>query len=447
MGIIDAAFDSLGGVLSDQWKDVVTAGHFDEHTVVAPAVRCTSQNGRGANRGAEDILTNGSVIYVPEGTAAFVFSQSGIERVISQPGGYEYRDGEATVFDAKDRAERGLGKIILDQAAERVGFSGMSPQSKRVAFVNLREIRGIKFGTHGPLAYNDGFYGCDLEIYAYGTFSVQVVDPERLVRSFVPANATSYSLDNPKARGQLTSEFLQSFLTAINRLSASVRISQLPGESTRIADQVVADDKNAGTWEERFGLRLVSVGIEDVEFTDESRELVRGFSERKMGVRAYEGVSRQAADISAQQLIAEGVRENGLGDAGGMLFGMNLASGLDPRTAGVPAGAQVVPVAAPIPSAGGAQAAGETGAGGVPAAGGVQGAGGVPPAGDQRAADVEPTADGASAASASSTSPSTTDGPSFDQRVEMVKKLKELLDAGILTQEEFDAKKRDVLGL
>ena len=102
------------------------------------------------------------MIYVPEGTAAFVFSQSGIERVISQPGGYEYRDGEATVFDAKDRAERGLGKIILDQAAERVGFSGMSPQSKRVAFVNLREIRGIKFGTHGPLAYNDAFYGCDL---------------------------------------------------------------------------------------------------------------------------------------------------------------------------------------------------------------------------------------------------------------------------------------------
>lgn len=443
MGIIDAAFDSLGGVLSDQWKDVITAGHFDEHTVVAPAVRRTSQNGRGANRGAEDILTNGSVIYVPEGTAAFVFSQSGIERVISQPGGYEYRDGEATVFDAKDRAERGLGKIILDQAAERVGFSGMSPQSKRVAFVNLREIRGIKFGTHGPLAYNDAFYGCDLEVYAYGTFSVQVVDPERLVRSFVPANATSYSLDNPKARGQLTSEFLQSFLAAINRLSASVRISQLPGESTRIADQVVADDRNAGTWEGRFGLRLVSVGIEDVEFTDESRELVRGFSERKMGVRAYEGVSRQAADISAQQLIAEGVRENGLGDAGGMLFGMNLASGLDPRTAGVPTGGQ----AAPVPSAGSAQAAGETGAGGGPSAGDVQGAGGVPAAGDQRAADPAPAAGGMPAASESAASPSAADGPSFDQRVEMVKKLKELLDAGILTQDEFDAKKRDVLGL
>lgn len=126
-----------------------------------------------------------------------------------------------------------------------------------------------------------------------------------------------------------------------------------------------------------------------------------------------------------------------------MLFGMNLASGLDPRTAGVPTGGQ----AAPVPSAGSAQAAGETGAGGGPSAGDVQGAGGVPAAGDQRAADPAPAAGGMPAASESAASPSAADGPSFDQRVEMVKKLKELLDAGILTQDEFDAKKRDVLGL
>ena len=138
MGIIDAAFDSIGGVFSDQWKDVITAGHFDEHTLVTPGVRRNSQNGRGGNYGAEDILSNGSIIYVPENTAAFVFSQVGIEQVITTPGGYEYRNGQATVFDEKDRAEGGLGRIFVQQAAERIGFGGMSPDSKRVAFVNLR---------------------------------------------------------------------------------------------------------------------------------------------------------------------------------------------------------------------------------------------------------------------------------------------------------------------
>ena len=55
-----------------------------------------------------------------------------------------------------------------------------------MAFVNLREIRGIKFGTPAPLVYNDKFYGVDLEIRARGTMSLKVTDPVRFVRNYVP---------------------------------------------------------------------------------------------------------------------------------------------------------------------------------------------------------------------------------------------------------------------
>ncbi len=40
-----------------------------------------------------------------------------------------------------------------------------------------------------------------------------------------------------------------------------------------------------------------------------------------------------------------------------------------------------------------------------------------------------------------------TGGISIDQQIEIVQKLKALLDAGILSQEEFDAKKKEVMGL
>ena len=388
MGILDAAFDSIGGVLADQWKDIVTAAPFDEHTIVSPGIRKNAQNGRGGNFGAEDILSNGSIIFVPENTAAFVFSQAGIEQVITTPGGFEYRDGEASVFDERDRREKGLGKILLGQAADRIGFSGMSQDEKRVAFVNLREIRGLKFGTRGPLAYNDLFYGTDLEIYSYGSFTVAVCDAERFVRNFVPANVTSYTLDDPRARGQLLSEFLNSYIAAVNSLSVDYRVSQLPSQTNEIAASIAAEDENAGTWPERFGLKLVAVAIENIEFSEQSRELVRQFSEKKMGVRAYEDVSQRAANVAAQQMIAQGVRDNGLGDGGGMLFGMNLAQSLSPMDAS----AASRPTATPAPS--------------------------------ERAAT-----------------------PSLDDQIETLKKLKDLLDAGILSQEEFDAKKREVLGL
>lgn len=388
MGILDAAFDAFSGTLADQWKDIVTVGEFDERTAVAPGVRKRSNEGYGYNQGQSNILSNGSIIYVPENTAAFIFSQSGIEDVITRPGGYEYHDGQLSVFDKQSRDESGIVKTLFNQTAQRIGFSGMSADDKRVSFVNLRELRGIKFGTRGPLAYNDLYYETDLEVYAYGLFSVKIVEPVAFVRNFLPVNVGSYSFNDLESRSQLVAEFLHSFIVALNSLSTEYRISQLPSQAGKIADQIRLEGENAGTWRERFGIELCGVAIENIEFSDDSRELVRGYSEKKMSVRAYEGVSAQAGNMAAQQMIAEGVRENGLGDGGNMLFGLGLAGSLNPQNA--------------------SQATGAT----VPAQ------------------DVD-----------------TKSTPSIDDQVETLRKLKELVDVGILTPEEFAAKKKQLLGL
>ena len=371
MGILQAVSDSVKSSLADQWKDIYTAGHFDEHTVVAPGALKNTNRGFGSNtRGLDGVISNGSRIFVPENTAAFVFSQAGIETVVSTPGNYEYRDGEESIFDNPNVS------ALLNQVADRVGFGGISVTEKRVAFVNLREIRHIAFGTRGPQVYNDLYYKCDLEVYAYGTFSVQVVDPERFVRNFVPANVFNYSFDFPAARKQILSEFLQSFIVALNSLSDTYRIAQLPAQASEIAKRVAADESNAGSWPNRFGFEIVKVGIENIEFSPDSRELIKNFSANRMQVQAYEESSQRASNIAAQQKIAQGVQDYGLGDGGGMLFGMKLASNMTPKGEGV---------------------AGQS--------------------------------------------------ASLDEQIETMKKLKELLDMGILSEEEFDAKKKEVLGL
>ena len=389
MGILDAAFDAFSGTLADQWKDIVTVGEFDERTAVAPGVRKRNTEGYGYNQGQSNILSNGSIIYVPENTAAFIFSQSGIENVITKPGGYEYRDGQLSVFDKQSRDESGIVKTLFNQTAQRIGFSGMSADDKRVSFVNLRELRGIKFGTRGPLAYNDLYYETDLEVYAYGLFSIKIVEPAAFVRNFLPANARSYSFNDFESRSQLVAEFIHSFIVALNSLSTECRISQLPSQAGKIADQIRSEGENAGTWRQRFGIELCGVAIETIEFSDDSRELVHNYSEKKMSVRAYEGVSTQAGNMAAQQMIAEGVRENGLGDGGNMLFGLGLAGSLNPQNA-----SQATEAAAPA-----------------------------------KDVDARPAA------------------PSVDDQVETLKKLKELVDMGILTPEEFAVKKKQLLGL
>ena len=374
MGIIKAFTDSVGGSFTDQWKKLITAGYFDEHTAVAPGILKTNNNGHGVNtHGSMDVISNGSKIFIPENTAAFIFSQAGIENIITTPGGYEYQDGEENVFTGY-----AIAASIFKQAKDRIGYGGISSSEKRIAFVNLREIRDIKFGTRGPQVYNDLFYGCDLEIYAYGGFSIKIVDPEKFIKNFMPANVNSYSFDNPKVRAQVLSEFVQSFIVALNSLSTSYRISQLPSQSIEISKRISEDSYNAGTWKDRFGFELVKVAVENIEFSPESRELVNQFSANKMNMRAYEDVSQRASNIAAQQKIAQGIQDNGLGIGGGMLFGMNIAQNI---------GSQGQPASTPSSSM------------------------------------------------------------SLDEQIETLKKLKELVDMGVLTQEEFEAKKKEIMGL
>ena len=191
MAVIKAFAGALGGTFADLWRDIITAGPFTEHTVVVPGIPRGSNNDRGSNEyGSEGIITNGSRIYVPENTAAFIFSETGIENVITESGGYEYRNGEQSVL-----AGDGIGSFF-NQVADRFTFGGQPGRTKYVAFVNLREIRGIKFGTSAPLVYNDRFYGVDLEIRARGSMSLKVTDPVRFVRNFVPATTVSYSFDD-----------------------------------------------------------------------------------------------------------------------------------------------------------------------------------------------------------------------------------------------------------
>lgn len=403
MALIKAFAGALGGTFADQWLDIITVDQFDEHAALMPGVYQETNRGRGSNtKHSEAVISNGSRIYVPENTAAFIFDQSGIENIITESGGYEYRTGGTDSVFAGD----GIGKSIFGQIGERFKYGGEPVANKRVAFVNLREIRGLKFGTPAPLMYHDRFYDTDLDIRARGMMSLRITNPTAFIRQFVPPNVDYISFDDPKTKSQLLSEFMQSFSVALNSLSNEYRISELPSQANAIAQAIAADAGNAGTWESRFGIHLAGIGIESIEFTPESRELVKQYAANRMNVTAYENVSQQASNIAAQQKIAQGVQDNGFGDMGGMMLGLGFAQGVNPMTGAMP----------------GQQMPGQV---------------------DASNAAVAPSTAQSAAAQGAPPQPAM----SVSEQMEALKSLKELLDAGILTQEEFNLKKRQILGL
>lgn len=367
MGIKKAFEDALSSTFADQWRDIFTASKFDEHTVVVPGVMKNYNNGKGSNdKGSEGVITAGSKILIPENTAAVIFSQDGIEEIITTPGEHIYTNGEETLFSGEN-----ITKNLLNTFMERVEFGGIANIQKRIVYINLREIRNIKFGTKNPLIYHDMFYETDLEIRTYGVFSIKVNDPEKFIRNFVPPNKLYYTFDEPKVREQLLSEFLQSLIVNIGLLSKEHRISELPAHANEITNNIINDQQNAGSWDNRFGFSLTKIGIENIQFSEESKQLVNQYSSNKMSIKAFENISKETSNIAAQQKIAEGIKEHGLGDSG-MIFGLNYIQGLSQD-------AQVKQVL------------------------------------------------------------------SFDEQIEMLKKLKTLVDEGIITQEEFDKKKKEIM--
>ena len=378
MGIIQAFSGAIRGTFADQWLDIITVDPFNEHTVVMPGILRQPSKGRGTYNNATDgVISSGSKIFVPENTAAFIFSQSGIEEVITEAGGYEYQSGQSSVFN-----NDGLMDSIVNQAVNRVKFGGQTSEEKKIAFVNLREIRGIKFGTRGALMYHDLFYETDLEITAFGAFSLIITDAEKFVRNYLPAKVNHYTFDDPNARQQIMSEFMQSFIVAINSLSSKYRISQLPSQANEITSFISNDDSNAGTWRERFGFEVVNVGIENIEFSPESKEMVKNYSSKKMDWQVLESVSQNSSNVAAQQKIAQGIEEHGFGNMPGMMLGMGMVQGINPQNA------------AP-----------------------------------------------------STQQPEAKPAMSVDEQIETLKKMKDLLDAGILSEEEFNMKKKEIMGL
>jgi membrane protease subunit (stomatin/prohibitin family) len=226
--------------------------------------------------------------------------------------------------------------------------------------------------------YHDMFYDADLEITAFGVFSLKIIDAERFIRNYVPANINYYTFDDPKARSQILSEFIQSFVVVLNSLSTTYRISQLPSQANEITSIISSGNSKAGTWKDRFGFEVVQVGIENIEFSPESKELVKQYSSKQMDWKVLENVSQKSSNIAAQQKIAQGVENHGFGDIPGMVFGTGLVQNMNPQTA--------------------AQS-------------------------------------------------SSNNSMSFDQQIETLKKLKDLLDSGILSEDEFNAKKKEVMGL
>ncbi len=317
MGLIKAATSTIGSGLSDQWLEIVEPDQLGDQTVMTKGIKVCKNDKLGANRkGTEDVLTDGSVVHVYPNTAMLLVDGGKIIDYTAEEGYYTVKNNSApSMFN-------GSLKEAVSETFDRFKFGGVTPLKQQVFYINLQEIKGIRFGTSSPLNYFDNFYNAELFLRTHGNYSIKITDPLLFYKNAIPKNKTRVQIDD--INEQYLAEFLTALQTAINQMSADgQRISYVPSKSMELSKYMrdCLDDQ----WRELRGMEIVSVAVSSISYTDDSVKLI---NMRNQGAMLLDPTIREGY---VQGSIAKGMESAGKNPSGpttgfmGMGVGMNAS--------------------------------------------------------------------------------------------------------------------------
>ncbi|MFR8003318.1 MAG: SPFH domain-containing protein [Hydrogeniiclostridium sp.] len=314
MGIIKAALNAVKGSLADQWLEVIESGPMGDTTVFTSGVRVRPGDRRDSNRkGTEDVISNGSIIHVYPNQFMMLVDGGRIVDYTAEEGYYEVNSSAAPSLMNGE-----LGKT-LEETFNRLRFGGVSSLQQKVYFVNLQEIKGIKFGTRSPINYFDSFYNAELFLRAHGTYSVKITDPLLFYAEAVPKNRER--VDIRDINEQYLSEFLEALQASINQMSADgLRISYVSGKGRELSRYMasVLDEE----WKQLRGMEIQSVGIASISYDEESQKLI---NMRNQGAMLGDAAVREGY---VQGAIARGLEAAGSNANGNMAGFMGMGMGM-----------------------------------------------------------------------------------------------------------------------
>ncbi|MBO5159078.1 MAG: SPFH domain-containing protein [Lachnospiraceae bacterium] len=315
MGIIKAAIKAVKGSLADQWLEVIEAADMGDDTVFCEGVKIR----KGENvKGSDGTVTNGSVIHVYSNQFMLLVDGGKVVDYTAEEGYYKVDN------TAMPSLFNGEFDKVLEESFERIKFGGQTSQKQKVFFINLQEIKGLRFGTRNPVNYFDNFYNAELFLRAHGNYSIKITDPIRFYAEAVPKNRSIVRMND--INEQYLSEFLEALQSAIGQMSVDgIRISHIQAKGRELGKYMadILDEE----WKQMRGMEIQSVGIASISYDENSQKLI---NMRNEGAMLSDPTIREGY---VQGSIARGMEAAGSNSAGaaaafmGMGVGMNTAGG------------------------------------------------------------------------------------------------------------------------
>ena len=311
MGILRATGQAIGGGFADAWLETIEPDNMGEHTVFTKGVLYN----RGQNKkGTQDTVSNGSIIHVYDNQFMMLVDGGKVVDYTAEPGYYKVDNSSMpSLFNGQ------FGESVKE-TFNRVRFGGGTPQKQQVFYVNLQEIKGIKFGTRMPINYFDMFYNAELFLRAHGTYSIKIVNPLQFYAEVIPRNKEHVDID--EINEQYISEFMEALQAAINQMSAEgTRISFVTSKAMELGKYMakILDED----WNRMRGMEIQSVGIASISYDEKSQELI---NTRNEGAMLSDPSIAQGYMVKN---LSEGVKNAGSNEAGAMQGFLGVGMGVN----------------------------------------------------------------------------------------------------------------------
>ena len=324
MGIIRAAINAVKGGLADTWLEVIEPAPMGEHTVIVPG-QLVTQNGKSQNKkGSSNIVSNGSIIHVYDEQMMILVDGGKIVDYTAEAGYFKVDNSSMpSLFN-------GQFMDSIKESFSRIKYGGVPSQSQHVFYINLKEIKNIKFGTTSPVQYYDSFYEAELFMRLHGSYSIKVSDPFKFYQQVIPNEIITQN-ESLEFEGEFVRQYNAEFVTelgsAFNQYSADGnRISFITSKAKEMAKYM--RDALDDDWNEARGFEVFRVSMGMPAYSDESQKIINERAAMGASVSFLRDGANQQAYMAKN--IAEGINAAGHNEGGAMgaFLGMGMAQNM-----------------------------------------------------------------------------------------------------------------------
>lgn len=327
MGFIRAALSAgLNSFNDSKFKEAVVLPDQVSADVMAIKGQLLTKDPDGGSRQSNQntgLLTDGSVVIVPQGYVAVLVNNGTFLGDVLEAGSHEWRAGDNAWL-----LEKGGIKGTWENFKNRFSFGGQVITRQEIIFIRMQPIAGNKFGTQNAVEYFSERYQQLLNIRFYGLFDIKVADPVLFYVSSISQQIEDHKPFTIQdiAQGTLRQNISPKIAIAIAKYTNENGVDIYSLNANQDTFNEVAKQEVNKVWTGLYGIEATNILLEDLSYDQESMEIVRKLDSELVAMK-YNTIEIEERRARNEALIAAANNE-GNGNGMNMFMGMNLGQTL-----------------------------------------------------------------------------------------------------------------------